>query len=193
MQKPYHLPRSVQGAKVRSGKRGRKGLAHKGERRMTCRPPQARNQLLLTTHDPTLLDHELFRKDEVWLIDKNEKGQSELSGLGDHRHRNWSASLEARYRNQRSSRRPLIISCWARTGKRVDDALRGREAFLPPEVNAPSSENYAPTIRFELFSMKGEKNAVHDALKSVLYVPAKDRKTDRDAFKLRAHGLLIEG
>jgi hypothetical protein len=41
--------------------------------------------------------------------------------------------------------------------------------------------------------MKGEKNAVHDALKSVLYVPAKDRKTDRDAFKLRAHGLLIEG
>jgi uncharacterized protein len=30
-----------------------------------------------------LLDHELFRKDEVWLIDKNDRGESELSSLGD--------------------------------------------------------------------------------------------------------------
>jgi uncharacterized protein len=50
---------------------------------MTCRPPKARSQLLFTTHDATLLDHELFRKDEVWLIDKNDRGESELSSLGD--------------------------------------------------------------------------------------------------------------
>jgi len=47
------------------------------------RTANARSQLFFTTHDSTLLDHELFRRDEVWLIDKNEKGESELSSLGD--------------------------------------------------------------------------------------------------------------
>jgi AAA15 family ATPase/GTPase len=47
------------------------------------RPPNARSQLLFTTHDATLLDPGLFRKDEVWLIDKNEKGESELSSLSE--------------------------------------------------------------------------------------------------------------
>jgi len=48
-----------------------------------CRPVNARTQLFFTTHDATLLDPKLFRKDEVWFLDKNEKGESELSSLGD--------------------------------------------------------------------------------------------------------------
>ena len=48
-----------------------------------CRPANARSQLLFTTHDATLLDPGLLRKDEVWLIDKNEKGESELTSLSD--------------------------------------------------------------------------------------------------------------
>ncbi len=48
-----------------------------------CRPKSARSQLIFTTHDATLLDHKLLRKDEVWLIDKNEKGESELSSLSE--------------------------------------------------------------------------------------------------------------
>ena len=48
-----------------------------------CRPAQSRSQLIFTTHDATLLDHELLRKDEVWFIHKNDKGESELSSLSD--------------------------------------------------------------------------------------------------------------
>jgi AAA15 family ATPase/GTPase len=48
-----------------------------------CRPATARSQLLFTTHDSTLLDPGLLRRDEVWLIDKNEKGESELSSLSE--------------------------------------------------------------------------------------------------------------
>ena len=62
---------------------------------------------------------------------------------------------------------------------------------LPSEVNVPASGDYAPTIRFEIFTLKGDRVAVHDALKSVLYVPTKNKKTDRVAFKLRSHGLLV--
>jgi AAA15 family ATPase/GTPase len=52
---------------------------------LSCRPENARSQLLFTTHDATLLDQALFRRDEVWFIEKNEKGESELSSLGDYK------------------------------------------------------------------------------------------------------------
>jgi uncharacterized protein len=50
---------------------------------LTCRPAEARTQLLFTTHDATLMDPELFRRDEIWVIDKNDKGESELASLGE--------------------------------------------------------------------------------------------------------------
>jgi len=50
---------------------------------LSCRPANARSQLLFTTHDATLLDQALFRRDEVWFIEKNEEGESQLSSLGD--------------------------------------------------------------------------------------------------------------
>jgi hypothetical protein len=65
------------------------------------------------------------------------------------------------------------------------------KSLLPEAVNAPSFADYAPTVRFEIFSVKGDRDAIHDALKSVLYVPTKNKKTDRESFKLRAHGLLL--
>jgi AAA15 family ATPase/GTPase len=50
---------------------------------LSGRPAKARSQLLFTTHDATLLDQALFRRDEVWMIDKNDQGESELTSLGD--------------------------------------------------------------------------------------------------------------
>jgi len=50
---------------------------------LSSRPADARSQLLFTTHDATLLDQALLRRDEVWFIEKNEKGESELTSLGD--------------------------------------------------------------------------------------------------------------
>ena len=39
-------------------------------------------QLLLTTHDPALFDQELFRRDQIWLVEKR-KGASEFFSLAD--------------------------------------------------------------------------------------------------------------
>lgn len=40
-------------------------------------------QLIFTTHDISLLDKELIRKDQVWITEKNEKGETELYSLQD--------------------------------------------------------------------------------------------------------------
>lgn len=40
-------------------------------------------QLIFNTHDVTLLDENLFRKDQIWFVEKNEKGESDLYCLSD--------------------------------------------------------------------------------------------------------------
>lgn len=40
-------------------------------------------QLIFTTHDTNLLDHTIFRKDQVWFTEKNEFGATELYSLQD--------------------------------------------------------------------------------------------------------------
>lgn len=40
-------------------------------------------QLIFTTHDISLLDKDLIRKDQVWITEKNEKGETDLYSLQD--------------------------------------------------------------------------------------------------------------
>lgn len=40
-------------------------------------------QIVFTTHDMTLLDRDLIRRDQVWITEKNEKGASEMFSLQD--------------------------------------------------------------------------------------------------------------
>jgi AAA15 family ATPase/GTPase len=47
------------------------------------RTNSSRGQLLFTTHDALLLDQELLRRDEIWFLDKDERGQSTLTALSD--------------------------------------------------------------------------------------------------------------
>ncbi len=35
-------------------------------------------QFIITAHDPTLLDNEIYRRDQIWFIDKNQFGASDL-------------------------------------------------------------------------------------------------------------------
>lgn len=39
------------------------------------------SQLIFTTHDTTLLDKEIFRRDQIWFTEKNEHGATELYSL----------------------------------------------------------------------------------------------------------------
>lgn len=53
-------------------------------------------QLIYTTHDTTLLDKKYFRRDQVWFIEKDQLGQSQLYSLAEFKVRN-DTSFEKEY------------------------------------------------------------------------------------------------
>lgn len=53
-------------------------------------------QLLYTTHDTTLMDKKFFRRDQIWFVQKDEYGCSELVALSDYKVRS-DASFEKDY------------------------------------------------------------------------------------------------
>ncbi len=53
-------------------------------------------QLIYTTHDTTLMDKKFFRRDQIWFVQKDEFGYSELSALSDFKGR-ADASFEKDY------------------------------------------------------------------------------------------------
>lgn len=57
---------------------------------------KAKAQLVYTTHDTTLLDKKFFRRDQIWFVQKDEQGHSELSALSDYKIRS-DASFEKDY------------------------------------------------------------------------------------------------
>lgn len=58
--------------------------------------PETKAQLIYTTHDTTLLDKKFFRRDQIWFVQKDEYGYSELSALSDFKIRS-DASFEKDY------------------------------------------------------------------------------------------------
>lgn len=57
---------------------------------------KSKAQLIYTTHDTTLLDKKFFRRDQIWFVQKDEFGYSELSALSDFKVRS-DASFEKDY------------------------------------------------------------------------------------------------
>ena len=57
---------------------------------------ESQAQLIYTTHDTTLLDKKFFRRDQIWFVQKDEFGYSELSALSDFKVRS-DASFERDY------------------------------------------------------------------------------------------------
>ena len=48
-------------------------------------------QLIYTTHDTTLMDKKFFRRDQIWFVQKDEFGYSELTALSDFKVRSDSS------------------------------------------------------------------------------------------------------
>jgi hypothetical protein len=61
-------------------------------------------QLIFATHDTTLMDSQLFRRDQVWLVEKNSSGQSTLTSLYDFKPDHRPRSSEAFQRNYLAGR-----------------------------------------------------------------------------------------
>lgn len=58
--------------------------------------PNSTSQLLYTTHDTTLMDKKFFRRDQIWFVQKDAFGYSELTALSDFKVRS-DASFEKDY------------------------------------------------------------------------------------------------
>ncbi len=48
---------------------------------MSCRGKD--NQMIFTTHDTNILDLDIFRRDEIWFVEKNQQGSSTLYSLAE--------------------------------------------------------------------------------------------------------------
>ena len=57
---------------------------------------KSKAQLIYTTHDTTLMDKKFFRRDQIWFVQKDEFGYSELVALSDFKVRS-DASFEKDY------------------------------------------------------------------------------------------------
>jgi AAA15 family ATPase/GTPase len=64
-------------------------------------------QLIVTTHNTSLLDRELFRRDQLWFVEKDQVGASKLYPLTDFKPRN-DESLERWYMRGRYGALPIL-------------------------------------------------------------------------------------
>ncbi|MCC7492937.1 MAG: ATP-binding protein [Fimbriimonadaceae bacterium] len=65
-------------------------------------------QLILTTHNPGLLQAGLLRRDQVWLMDKDAEQQSTLVALAEYRNLRPEADLRSRYLSGRFGAIPVL-------------------------------------------------------------------------------------
>lgn len=76
-------------------------------------------QLIFTTHDTNLLSSGLFRRDQIWFVEKSRRGESTLYSLAEYKARN-DAAYEKNYIAGRYGAIPYLGSLTAAIG--VDDA-----------------------------------------------------------------------
>jgi len=66
-------------------------------------------QLIMTTHDTTLLDQDLFRRDQIWFTEKNQSGATELYPLTDY-HPRTTEPIQKGYMSGRYGAIPILGS-----------------------------------------------------------------------------------
>ena len=58
---------------------------------------QSRGQLLFTTHDVSLMDQDLFRRDEIWVAEKNSEGNSDIFSFSDYKGIRYDKDIRKSY------------------------------------------------------------------------------------------------
>ena len=75
---------------------------------MTC-SHESRTQLLLTTHDVLLMDQQLFRRDEMWVAERDDSGVSTLVPLSDYKDIRYDKDIRKSYLQGRLGGVPRIL------------------------------------------------------------------------------------
>ena len=68
-----------------------------------------RKQLIFTTHDVLLMDQELLRRDEMWVTERTENGESQLFSLCEYKELRDDTDIKKRYLDGRLGGIPLIL------------------------------------------------------------------------------------
>ena len=84
-------------------------LSHKVLEQFLVKSKRQRSQLIVTTHEIMLLDLELLRRDEVWLINKDGQGRSSLYSLEEF-HPRYDRDIRKSYLQGRFGAIPLLPS-----------------------------------------------------------------------------------
>lgn len=79
---------------------------------------ESRAQLLLTTHDVLLMDQTIFRRDEMWVAERNRKGSSELFSFSDYKNVRYDKDIRKSYLQGRLGGVPRILLSNALTKRR---------------------------------------------------------------------------
>jgi AAA15 family ATPase/GTPase len=70
---------------------------HMIESYLSCCTPESRSQLLLTTHDALLMDQQLFRRDEIWVAERDVEGNSTLTPFSEFRDVRYDKDIRKSY------------------------------------------------------------------------------------------------
>jgi uncharacterized protein len=71
--------------------------------------PDTRSQLLLTTHDVLLMDQKLFRRDEMWVTERDSLGCSSLMSFSDYKEVRYDKDIRKSYLQGRLGGIPRIL------------------------------------------------------------------------------------
>lgn len=68
-----------------------------------------RSQLLFTTHDAMLMDQDLFRRDELWLVERDHQDASRLTGIAEFSDVRYDKDIRKSYLQGRMGGVPMLL------------------------------------------------------------------------------------
>jgi len=76
---------------------------------LLCCSPESRSQLLFTTHDVLLMDQQLFRRDEMWVTERDQTGASSLISFAEYKDIRYDKDIRKSYLQGRLGGIPRIL------------------------------------------------------------------------------------
>ena len=76
---------------------------------LACCSPDSRSQLLFTTHDVLLMDQQLFRRDEMWVAERDNSGVSSLISFAEYKDVRYDKDIRKSYLQGRLGGVPRIL------------------------------------------------------------------------------------
>ena len=77
---------------------------------------ESRAQMIFTTHDISLMDQDVFRRDELWVTERNRYGESRLYSFSDYEGLRKEKNIRKAYMEGRLGGLPNILGCCVEPG-----------------------------------------------------------------------------